>query len=82
MPSVFSVLKLAACIVMLMTISPHTPFIRLGPLFVLHFVEGLPQNDISKYAFDFQGMHYSVSVIIQYAEHRKHFVTWLRASSG
>nr|XP_023683487.1 SUMO-specific isopeptidase USPL1 isoform X1 [Paramormyrops kingsleyae] len=55
---------------------------RLGPLFVLHFVEGLPLNDISKYAFDFQGMHYSVSVIIQYTEHMKHFVTWLRASSG
>ncbi|XP_048838738.1 SUMO-specific isopeptidase USPL1 isoform X2 [Brienomyrus brachyistius] len=55
---------------------------RLGPLFVLHFVEGLPQNDISKYAFDFQGMHYSVTVIIQYSEHMKHFVTWLRTSSG
>ncbi|XP_051539427.1 SUMO-specific isopeptidase USPL1-like isoform X1 [Myxocyprinus asiaticus] len=55
---------------------------RLSSVFVLHFVEGLPRKDLSRYSFDFQGSHYSVSTIIQYNKHLQHFVTWIRQSNG
>ncbi|XP_066555800.1 SUMO-specific isopeptidase USPL1 [Amia ocellicauda] len=55
---------------------------RLHPIFMLHFVEGLPQNDLNAYAFDFQGKHYAVCTVIQYDESLKHFATWLRQDDG
>ncbi|XP_057177710.1 SUMO-specific isopeptidase USPL1 isoform X2 [Triplophysa rosa] len=55
---------------------------RLSSVFALHFVEGLPRKDISKYAFEFEGTHYNVSTIFQYNKDLKHFVTWIRQSNG
>ncbi|XP_036380850.1 SUMO-specific isopeptidase USPL1 [Megalops cyprinoides] len=55
---------------------------RVSPVFALHFVEGLPQNDVTVYSFDFQGNHHVVSTVIQYDKHLKHFVTWVRDASG
>ncbi|XP_056593170.1 SUMO-specific isopeptidase USPL1 isoform X2 [Triplophysa dalaica] len=55
---------------------------RLSSVFALHFVEGLPRKDISKYSFEFEGTHYNVSTIFQYNKDLKHFVTWIRQSNG
>ncbi|KTF90335.1 hypothetical protein cypCar_00014245 [Cyprinus carpio] len=55
---------------------------KLSSVFALHFVEGLPRKDLSKYSFEFQGAHYNVSTVIQYNKHLKHFATWIRQSNG
>ncbi|XP_048035835.1 SUMO-specific isopeptidase USPL1 isoform X1 [Megalobrama amblycephala] len=55
---------------------------RLSSVFALHFVEGLPRKDLSKYSFEFQDVHYNVSTVIQYNKHLQHFVTWIRQSNG
>ncbi|KAK2828302.1 hypothetical protein Q5P01_019336 [Channa striata] len=52
------------------------------PVFVLHFVEGLPDNDVKNYTFNFQGKRYSVTTVIQYNHQLKHFVTWIFDSDG
>ncbi|XP_074527644.1 SUMO-specific isopeptidase USPL1 isoform X2 [Halichoeres trimaculatus] len=54
----------------------------LSPVFALHFVEGLPDNDIGVYTFTFKGKHYQVTTIIQYKQQLKHFVTWVRNPDG
>ncbi|KAL7846633.1 hypothetical protein SRHO_G00216130 [Serrasalmus rhombeus] len=53
-------------------------FQRISPVLALHFVEGLPRRDISRYSFDFQGTHYAIKTIIQYNEQLEHFVTWIQ----
>ncbi|CAM4729585.1 unnamed protein product [Leuciscus chuanchicus] len=55
---------------------------RLSPVFALHFVEGLPRKDLSKYSFEFQDVHYNVSTVIQYKKHLQHFVTWMHDQSN
>ncbi|KAK2882016.1 SUMO-specific isopeptidase USPL1 isoform X2 [Channa argus] len=55
---------------------------RVPPVFVLHFVEGLPDNDVKIYTFNFQGKCYSVTTVIQYNHRLKHFVTWICNSDG
>uniref|UniRef100_W5LVR4 Ubiquitin specific peptidase like 1 n=1 Tax=Lepisosteus oculatus TaxID=7918 RepID=W5LVR4_LEPOC len=55
---------------------------RVPPVFMLHFVEGLPHNDMNAYAFDFQEMQYAVCAVIQYDQLVKHFVTWLHNEDG
>ncbi|XP_072301950.1 SUMO-specific isopeptidase USPL1 [Eucyclogobius newberryi] len=52
------------------------------PVFALHFVEGLPDNNIHVYNFNFKKKHYFVSVVIQYSSQLKHFVTWVHKSDG
>ncbi|XP_023154294.1 SUMO-specific isopeptidase USPL1 [Amphiprion ocellaris] len=52
------------------------------PVFVLHFVEGLPDNDVSIYNFSFKEKHYSVTTVIQYNCQLKHFVTWIWNADG
>lgn len=54
----------------------------LPPVFALHFVEGLPNNDVSTYTFNFKGRNYSVTTVIQYKSHLKHFVTWTCSADG
>uniref|UniRef100_A0AAQ4PSP1 Ubiquitin specific peptidase like 1 n=1 Tax=Gasterosteus aculeatus aculeatus TaxID=481459 RepID=A0AAQ4PSP1_GASAC len=51
-------------------------------VFALHFVEGLPDNDVRRYAFTFKESRYSVTTVIQYDHQLKHFVTWTRNSDG
>ncbi|XP_028655169.1 SUMO-specific isopeptidase USPL1 [Erpetoichthys calabaricus] len=51
---------------------------RLATIFALHFVNGLPHNDLKAYEFEFQGKLYTICTIIQYSSQQKHFVTWLR----
>ncbi|XP_022594525.1 SUMO-specific isopeptidase USPL1 [Seriola dumerili] len=52
------------------------------PVFALHFVEGLRDNDVRLYTFNFKGKRYSVTTVIQYNHQLKHFVTWLCESDG
>ncbi|XP_040005618.1 SUMO-specific isopeptidase USPL1 [Xiphias gladius] len=52
------------------------------PVFVLHFVEGLPDNDVKIYTFTFKGRRFSVTTVIQYIRQLKHFVTWICNSDG
>ncbi|XP_070838897.1 SUMO-specific isopeptidase USPL1 isoform X2 [Chaetodon trifascialis] len=52
------------------------------PVFVLHFVEGLPDSDVRVYTFTFEGKHYSVTTVIQYNQQLRHFVTWICNSDG
>uniref|UniRef100_UPI0037E90B60 SUMO-specific isopeptidase USPL1 n=1 Tax=Semicossyphus pulcher TaxID=241346 RepID=UPI0037E90B60 len=54
----------------------------LSPVFALHFVEGLPDNDIRIYTFTFKGKRYSITTVIQYKQQLKHFVTWIHNSDG
>ncbi|XP_046717254.1 SUMO-specific isopeptidase USPL1 isoform X2 [Silurus meridionalis] len=54
----------------------------ISSVLALHFVEGLPRRDISKYAFNFHGRHYNIRTIIQYNEEREHFVTWIHQPDG
>ncbi|KAM6984011.1 SUMO-specific isopeptidase USPL1 [Tautogolabrus adspersus] len=54
----------------------------LPPVFALHFVEGLPDNDVGVYTFTFKGKRYSVSTVIQYKQTLKHFVTWIHNFDG
>ncbi|KAG2456689.1 USPL1 isopeptidase, partial [Polypterus senegalus] len=51
---------------------------RLATIFALHFVNGLPHNDLKAYEFEFQGKLYTICTLIQYSSQQKHFVTWLR----
>lgn len=51
-------------------------------MFGLHFVEGLPDNNVRNYRFTFMGKHYSISTVIQYCQKLKHFVTWIANSDG
>ncbi|XP_064827482.1 SUMO-specific isopeptidase USPL1-like isoform X2 [Oncorhynchus masou masou] len=55
---------------------------RVSPVFVLHFVEGLPDNDLCVYSFTFQQQEYTVTTVIQYDQQLKHFVTWIRRTDG
>ncbi|KAG7249294.1 hypothetical protein CRUP_003520, partial [Coryphaenoides rupestris] len=52
------------------------------PVLALHFVEGLPNDDLQAYSFNRHGSRYSVSTVIQYKETIKHFVTWIQTPSG
>nr|XP_019952716.1 PREDICTED: SUMO-specific isopeptidase USPL1 isoform X1 [Paralichthys olivaceus] len=55
---------------------------NVSPVFMLHFVEGLPDSDIRMYTFTFKGRRYSVTTVIQYDQRLKHFVTWMSRSDG
>uniref|UniRef100_A0A3B3BZT5 Ubiquitin specific peptidase like 1 n=1 Tax=Oryzias melastigma TaxID=30732 RepID=A0A3B3BZT5_ORYME len=55
---------------------------RVPEVFALHFVEGLPQNDVKLYSFSFDGKQYSITTVIQYDQQLQHFVTWTRKRDG
>ncbi|XP_049447620.1 SUMO-specific isopeptidase USPL1 [Epinephelus fuscoguttatus] len=55
---------------------------NVPPVFELHFVEGLPHNDVRTYTFTFKGKRYSVTTVIQYNQQLKHFVTWICNPDG
>nr|XP_045010506.1 SUMO-specific isopeptidase USPL1 [Jaculus jaculus] len=51
------------------------------PVFMLHFVEGLPQSDLQRYAFHWEDSLYQVTSVIQY-QARSHFITWILDADG
>uniref|UniRef100_A0A8D2DNS0 Ubiquitin specific peptidase like 1 n=1 Tax=Sciurus vulgaris TaxID=55149 RepID=A0A8D2DNS0_SCIVU len=54
---------------------------KVSPIFMLHFVEGLPQNDLQHYAFHFEGCLYQATSVIQY-QANNHFITWILDADG
>ncbi|XP_053419699.1 SUMO-specific isopeptidase USPL1 isoform X2 [Nycticebus coucang] len=54
---------------------------KASPIFMLHFVQGLPQNDLQQYAFHFEGCLYQVTSVIQY-QANNHFITWILDADG
>ncbi|XP_038618012.1 SUMO-specific isopeptidase USPL1 isoform X2 [Tachyglossus aculeatus] len=55
---------------------------EVSSVFMLHFVEGLPSNDLQLYSFHFEGSFYQITGVIQYQVLKKHFVTWTLNSDG
>lgn len=54
---------------------------KVSPIFMVHFVEGLPRNDLQHYAFHFDGCLYQVASVIQY-QANDHFITWILHADG
>ncbi|XP_016277353.1 SUMO-specific isopeptidase USPL1 isoform X2 [Monodelphis domestica] len=55
---------------------------KVSSIFMLHFVEGLPSNDLQFYSFHFEGFFYQITCVIQYQMKEKHFITWILNSDG
>ncbi|XP_041438585.1 SUMO-specific isopeptidase USPL1 isoform X2 [Xenopus laevis] len=53
---------------------------KIHDIFILHFVEGLPSNDLGTYSFQFEGYLYEVRTVIQYRE--DHFSCWIAKDDG
>lgn len=54
---------------------------RVSPIFMLHFVEGLPRDDLQHYSFHFEGCLYQITSVIQY-QANNHFITWILDADG
>ncbi|ELK30263.1 PREDICTED: SUMO-specific isopeptidase USPL1 [Myotis davidii] len=54
---------------------------KVSPIFMLHFVEGLPHNDLQHYSFLFEGYLYQITSVIQYYSNN-HFITWILCVDG
>lgn len=48
---------------------------------MLHFVEGLPHNDLQYYSFHSEGCLYQITSVIQY-QANNHFITWILDADG
>ncbi|NXP76429.1 USPL1 isopeptidase, partial [Ramphastos sulfuratus] len=49
---------------------------KVPSILMLHFVEGLPHNNLKNYSFQFEGGTYQITCIVQYQTDKKHFITW------
>ncbi|XP_066032059.1 SUMO-specific isopeptidase USPL1 isoform X1 [Chamaea fasciata] len=49
---------------------------KLPSILTLHFVEGLPHNNLEKYSFQFEEDTYQVTSVVQYQTDKKHFISW------
>ncbi|XP_074842206.1 SUMO-specific isopeptidase USPL1 isoform X2 [Carettochelys insculpta] len=49
---------------------------KVPSILMMHFVEGLPHNNLKNYSFQFEGDLYQITAIIQYQQDPKHFKTW------
>ncbi|KAM5336150.1 SUMO-specific isopeptidase USPL1 isoform 2-T2 [Glossophaga mutica] len=54
---------------------------RVSSIFMLHFVEGLPHNNLQHYSFHFEGCLYQITSVIQYHANN-HFITWILDADG
>ncbi|NXN90418.1 USPL1 isopeptidase, partial [Bombycilla garrulus] len=45
-------------------------------ILALHFVEGLPHNNLEKYSFQFEEDTYQITSVVQYQTEKKHFISW------
>lgn len=57
-------------------------FIRVPSILMLHFVEGLPHNNLENYSFQFEENTYKITSIVQYQTDKQHFITWSLNSDG
>ncbi|XP_054829777.1 SUMO-specific isopeptidase USPL1 isoform X2 [Eublepharis macularius] len=55
---------------------------KIPSILMMHFVEGLPHNDLMTYSFHFQEDFYQITAVIQYLQEPKHFVAWISNSDG
>ncbi|NXL12406.1 USPL1 isopeptidase, partial [Mesembrinibis cayennensis] len=49
---------------------------KVPSILMLHFVEGLPHNNLENYSFRFEDDTYQITSIVQYQTDKKHFITW------
>ncbi|NXQ50203.1 USPL1 isopeptidase, partial [Catharus fuscescens] len=49
---------------------------KVPSILTLHFVEGLPHNNLEKYSFKFEEDTYQVTSVVQYQTDKKHFISW------
>ncbi|XP_058897779.1 SUMO-specific isopeptidase USPL1 isoform X1 [Kogia breviceps] len=54
---------------------------KVSLIFMLHFVEGLPHNDLQHYSFHSEGCLYQITSVIQY-QANNHFITWTLDADG
>ncbi|NWX24669.1 USPL1 isopeptidase, partial [Aegotheles bennettii] len=55
---------------------------KIPSILMLHFVEGLPHNNMKNYSFRFEGDTYQITCVVQYQTDKKHFITWSLNSDG
>ncbi|NWH80083.1 USPL1 isopeptidase, partial [Piaya cayana] len=55
---------------------------KLPSVLMLHFVEGLPHNNLKNYSFQFEESSYEISSVVQYQTNKKHFITWCLNPDG
>ncbi|NXJ10777.1 USPL1 isopeptidase, partial [Odontophorus gujanensis] len=49
---------------------------KVPSVLMLHFVEGLPHNNLKSYSFQFEEDIYQITSVIQYKMQKKHFIAW------
>ncbi|XP_035180859.1 SUMO-specific isopeptidase USPL1 isoform X1 [Oxyura jamaicensis] len=49
---------------------------KIPSILMIHFVEGLPHNNLRNYSFHFEDDFYEITSVIQYQTNKKHFITW------
>lgn len=49
---------------------------KVPSILMLHFVEGLPQNNLEKYTFQLEEDTYQITSVVQYQTDKKHFISW------
>ncbi|KAJ7411342.1 SUMO-specific isopeptidase USPL1 [Pitangus sulphuratus] len=55
---------------------------KVPSILMLHFVEGLPHNNLKKYSFQFEEDTYQITSVIQYQTDKKHFIAWCLNPDG
>ncbi|KAH1187315.1 SUMO-specific isopeptidase USPL1 isoform X1 [Mauremys mutica] len=50
---------------------------KVPSIFMIHFVEGLPHNELKNYSFQFEGDFYQITAVVQYQQDPEHFKTWV-----
>ncbi|XP_015281082.1 PREDICTED: SUMO-specific isopeptidase USPL1 [Gekko japonicus] len=55
---------------------------KIPSVLMMHFVEGLPHNDLMTYSFQFEEDSYRITAVLQYLQKSKHFVAWIFNSDG
>ncbi|XP_033097793.1 uncharacterized protein LOC117101813 [Anneissia japonica] len=54
---------------------------RLSQCVMMHFVNGLPHNNLDRLEMFVDGDHYKLIAIMQYKQAPKHFVAWMRENN-
>ncbi|NWX25114.1 USPL1 isopeptidase, partial [Notiomystis cincta] len=49
---------------------------QVPSILMLHFVEGMPDNNLEKYSFQFEEDTYQITSVVQYQTDKKHFISW------
>ncbi|KFP87725.1 SUMO-specific isopeptidase USPL1, partial [Acanthisitta chloris] len=55
---------------------------KVPSILMLHFVKGLPHNNLKKYLFQLEEDTYQITSVVQYQTDKKHFITWCLNPDG